>query len=1515
MTEVNGIVFHFLNPQLYEKFIRELSAEECVKLLKHSSKRLHSLFSGYRLGHRAFSVPAVQQKIKRTCRTDQELRNILCQAWLSAKIPLVYTLFEFFSFTLKGKPASLEWVDQIHELQRNHGHETVVRAIIEALAWTQTSVDDIKIFVSILSAHYQDQDALQRQVNTVMDTCKKDPKYFLDILQTKMEEDQKYIEEVEEKKRNAQDERNAYQSKLDESVAGCERDLRAVREKQAELCTKERAAQSNIETLKKKIGEFQSTLQNINADRGQLEQKQNKIQKKAEYEQKTISQEITNIDEAVSKLESTIKSRKASLENKSAIKERLAEEITRRKEALKEETLSRKTLRKDKYPHYTKKAESTIVELRDRLSRLRSLIGQPEPVRRNEMGFMATPSTLSLLNSLSANKFEPPMEVPEAPDSNSEVEKHVDYWQYQAVWSFDKWDEHAIVQYSLWRSRQLQSQNATVAAELALSGLFHAQHELDQDNVMLLRFLGAMGGADSSYQEHDDYDDPIGNLLTNLLEQWETNSLLAGFLAQLALISPDKLRYIIHITNTRGRVLLKRILARSFTGIIDLDEYDPSHEVAHLITSTLEQREVRLRAASSRWLVQDSVDAIAQNARQDLMASIAQFPNVGQKETSLLCNEIESQISTPLSQAIRHGVPQAFEDLSLRCFRYSNEIVQRKAWVSSVYLWPCIMHLAEEAMEANIQTKRLFRAALEVSTDKQFYPLNVPERTCSVEIVIKNRGNSEAKDLRALIMAAQETEDADIEEAEPTFSSVMPEREVRHRIRIYLKKTVPACVLEYVISWKDTSSMDERSQTGALKLLSQRETDWDNVQNPYSLKSIKDPAKLKGRSDIMNTLRRSLDSMDSYYITGQRRTGKSSVAHVYYKELNTKNNDAAIYLWWGDLGTTELAAICHSICYELAQTLRERTGEDNIVCPSLSEFSRNENFVFSSFFKEVHSRFPNWHLFIIIDDFDELPASFHETEIGDRFFVLLRALLDRDFVALYLVGSERLPEILKRQGERLNLIQRLEIDYLKDSSEIEKIIVEPAKDILEFDKEAIKEIKRLGAGNPYYTTLVCSRLFADMARLKDYYVSRRDVEVSTKAMIEEEVLSTYQHFWKDGVFLPGRLGERQQYHNAKVLISLSRAQLAENNPITKEELLKRDDLQPLGHDDAEYALAGVLDRKVVAEDEDRLMVRVPLFSQWLAGSGARAVEQSFAEAGFDEVPLQVPRALTARELVDVAQDLTYQDKQVNEIQIADWLSQFGGVSNQLLAFKLLKRLREEGYFNQARIFSAFRELHKQIVSIEATERAFARRQERKSTVNVIVSYLDPSGKSGHQCQYHYRRVNRIHSKCAVAPDKLVEHLANIAEKPPIIFADDIVGTGGTLKKGFQALLAKMEQAGLDIGDYRLYVAVVVGTKLGLEAAEAATGGAISIMPWHLTTDRLHAFSGEAEIFADESDRQAAKEMVEGIGKELEPDHPLGRNNGQLLVLFQHGCPNNTLPIFYKSGRTFRGREWRSLFPR
>lgn len=1518
MTEVNRIVFHFLNPELYEKFTKELSADQFVALARHDQKMTRSLFGGQRVNSQSFWLPIVQRKIKKACDTSQEVRNFLCKAWLAAKKPLVSSLLEFFPFSIKGEATDFQWIGQLLELQKKHGCEAIVGEMIKVLVWTQTSTDDIRILVSILSWLHEDQRALERYVDKMLDLGKKDPTSFLDILANKTEEDNKVIQDLKDKKQEIEETQSRYKSKLEQSRSTSKKDHKDFEVKQSQFQAQEKEAQLNIDSLKTEIAKVENTLGEIQSARNQLEQKYRKVQKKAEYEQNKIGEEISKLHEDISHANSIIAARTSSRNNRSEIRKSVEQQLLAHEHEMKEHALARKAQAAEVVTQRRKKVPATIAEVRDELNRITDLIGRLEPLRKNEIGFVATPSTLDIIERLSRRNFEPPMEVPRQSPTTDDIVGQMNYWEYQAAWNFDKWNNAAIAEYSFWRSRQLQNENAELSAELALSGIFHAELDFhsEQDSPLLLQFFRVIGGVDSTEGQQDDYEDILRELLPKILEQWESRPLIVSFLGQLALVSPNKLSYIFDIADRKSRIFLKRTLVQSFKGFVDLDEYDPSHEITHLIASYLEQNEARLRSACIRWLVQDSVDTMAQNARQDLMTNISQFPSIGHRVSGLLADEFESQVSRPLSKAIRSGVPQKFEDLSLQCFAYSKEIITCKFWVHSVYLWPCVIHLAEQATEANIQARRLFRAALEVSTDKHFYPFNIPGIPCSVEVVITNYGNAEARDLNVLILSSQATDTANVQGGEPTFSVLKPGDKVRHKIQISLKKPTQACILEYIVNWKDSSSMDEeRSQTGTLKLLSQKEVDWEKAQNPYSLKSIKDPARLKGRSNVMDTLRRSRDSMDSYYITGQRRTGKSSVAQVYYKELNEKDCHAAIYLWWGDLGTTALAPICQAICYELAGKLRERTPRADIMCPSMTDFSGNPSIVFKRFFGELHTLLPDWKVFIIIDDFDELPASFHETEAGDPFFLLLRALLDQEFVALYLVGSEKLPEILKRQGERLNLTQRCEIDYLKDSSAIDKIIVDPAMGILEFHREAIDEIRRLTAGNPYYASLICSRLFNDMARVKDYYVSKRDVERSVDSMIEEDALSTYQHFWKDGVFLPGSLGERQQHHNAKVLIALSRSQAAEGGPIAKEKLLERDDLYPLSPQDTEYALSSLLDRRVIVEDENGLYVRVPLFSRWLAGSGARAVERSFAEAGLDEVPIDIARGLQNRELIEVAQDLVYQDKEINEVLIADWLSQFGGTSNQVLAFKLLKRLREEGYFNQARMFSAFKEIHKQIVSMETSTKDFAPRIERRSTVNVIVSYLDPAVKSGQACEYAYRKVNHINAKCGISPDKLIDFLAEGNKDLPIIFADDIVGTGGTIATGFQNLSTEMANRGLNVSNYSFYLASVLATKIGQEFVEAATEGAIRIVVGHEIDERLQAFSEKADLFSDESERLEAREMVEKIGKELEPQHPLGRKDGQLLVLFQHGCPNNTLPVFYKSGRTFRGREWRSLFPR
>jgi len=1512
MNSSDIVVYHFEDTDLYLKFVSELSADTLINLLKQNPKICKRIFTGCRVNKKSLKIITVKNKLREMALKEQEVRNILGMSWLKSKRKMFVNMLSLMPYDIEYDDQA-KWFSELGNIEDKIGFENLNKKAISALLYSNAEIEDIKIFISLRAVDYKDQIKLKNEIDEIINDCREQPIQFIEDIENIIGNEKESKNNDEESKEEIDKNIIEYQEELKNVNESYEKDKDKYETETAESIKNEEDVQKEYDKYQRILKEKGHELQTASLARKETEANKNKINEKYEYEKNKLISEIESLEHERNSVKDEIDKIEKDIIDKTELIKKIKSSIKEKQKQHKTKTLIKKGLKtgKDK----TSTGEKTA-GIKDKLNKINTVLGKVEPLIKNDKGFLTTPATLDILEQISINDFNPPETIPTKLTPETETEDIINYYKYIAFWSTEKWDQKAIVKYSFWKTVSLLEQKNELCAEIALAGLYHAsklKSESDE-NILLYSFLCAVSSTKCAEAYEQVSEDEVLSIFELAIEKAEKSPYVSAYFGQLAFAHPKILDYLFDLASPRLRVLLKRCLSREYDGFIEIDERDPTHEITHLINGTSEAYDNKIRAACGRWLMQDSIDTIAQNSRNDLMALLARFPNIGLAKAKNVLDDFETHVSTPLSKAVSSGQPDAFENLLNQCFIYSNKIIKDKNWMTSVYLFPCTIHLANLATEANMQAKRLFKAALTINTDKQHYPLSLPDRDCPVEIVINNTGNTEARDMKLLVMPSQDYDDTEVQENEPKFETLTPNKEIRHVVNIKLNSPIMALHLDYILSWKDSSSMEERSQSGTLKLLSQRKVNWSEAQNPYSLKSIKDPERLKGRSDVLDVLRRSRLSMDSFYITGQRRTGKSSVAQVYYKELNEVEKHAAIYLPWGDLGSTDLAPICYGVCYEFARKMNERTNENKLKCPEISKFKDNENFVFRTFFKELHSQYANWKLFIIIDDFDELPATLHQTEKGDQFFTLLRAFLDLDYLALYLVGSEKLPEILKRHGERLNLTQRCEIDYIKDTNEINKIITDPAVGILEFQEAAVDEILRLSSGNPYYATLICSRLFNVMAQNQDYYVSKRDVEHSTQIMLDEDSLSTYQHFWKDGVFLPGKLGDSQQYHNAKVLISLARAETAEEKPVKKGDLIEREDLDPINKDDAEYAISGLIDRKVIIEKEEGYSIRVPLFARWISKNGASAVERSFAEAGLDEVPLKITK-LSTNDIIEISQDLVFKDKEVNEILIANWLSQFGNKTNQMIAYKLLKRLREGGYFNESTKLKAFKELHKEIIVNEANIGDFAPRTEKRSVMNMIISYLDQTGKSGHACEYAYRRINNIHSRCAMSPEKIPNHIKKAKHKTPIIFTDDIVGTGGTIAKGFKLFSENMKNEGLDVTDYNVYLATITATKTGIDFVNNETEGDIKILAWKVIDEKLKAFDTNAGIFKDNDERQSAKEMVKEIGKELEKGHPLGRNDGQLLIAFQHGCPNNTLPIFYKSGRTYRGKEWRPIFPR
>ena len=116
------------------------------------------------------------------------------------------------------------------------------------------------------------------------------------------------------------------------------------------------------------------------------------------------------------------------------------------------------------------------------------------------------------------------------------------------------------------------------------------------------------------------------------------------------------------------------------------------------------------------------------------------------------------------------------------------------------------------------------------------------------------------------------------------------------------------------------------------------------------------------------------------------------------------------------------------------------------------------------------------------------------------------------------------------------------------------------------------------------------------------------------------------------------------------------------------------------------------------------------------------------------------------------------------------------------------------------------------------------------------------------------------------------------------------------------------------GRVELLYLSVAGFEDGLERVRSQLGNE-SVLCATTLSDEDQAFHPEAGIYQTAEERIAARELAGEVGAVLEKHHPLGWEGSQALVVFPDWAPNNSLPILWKEGRSYKGRLWTPLFPR
>lgn len=241
-----------------------------------------------------------------------------------------------------------------------------------------------------------------------------------------------------------------------------------------------------------------------------------------------------------------------------------------------------------------------------------------------------------------------------------------------------------------------------------------------------------------------------------------------------------------------------------------------------------------------------------------------------------------------------------------------------------------------------------------------------------------------------------------------------------------------------------------------------------------------------------------------------------------------------------------------------------------------------------------------------------------------------------------------------------------------------------------------------------------------------------------------------------------------------------------------------------------------------------------------------------------------------------------------------WLSNFDD-SEQDLATEILSKI---DYYPYDRILSVVQSKIKRIAL--------------KPMGKCVFSPIGESGKSGGHVLYTCQQIQR---ESSVYVNHIEEALSKLSSpNDVIVLVDDIIGSGNTFCSWLKEKLNKGE-IGNQLNN------LIVQSRIKLISIVVLEKGKRKINSEYSTIDVLgedtrKLFLQTRSIFGGYVRMKRYREFCYKYGKLLSKRWPLGYENSQALIVFDHATPNNTLPIIW-SDSCIAGRNtaWYPLFPR
>lgn len=850
-----------------------------------------------------------------------------------------------------------------------------------------------------------------------------------------------------------------------------------------------------------------------------------------------------------------------------------------------------------------------------------------------------------------------------------------------------------------------------------------------------------------------------------------------------------------------------------------------------------------------------------------------------------------------------------------KLFLAINKFIKNNREIKSSYGAMLTEHFGEKIRDFIdkdfVNNKAAQPSSLRASLGDKKYPFHKKNHKTYVRFVIDNDGPGFAYKVNLSVIFLED--DVLLIEDKSHLGRIAPN--LRHNVDL------PILIQNPTSNVKGTAVLEWRNYKGEKQEISfdfqcdaqRTDVDWDRLQtlDPYSLEPIQSKDELIGRADTLNRLigTSEASNVGSSIIFGQKRVGKTSIAKALGSNLEERGF-LVIYLEGGDYveptPDDTIARLGRRLCWMIQ---RKEKGLSHISIPDFN----NALSPISEFLDQVEDTYPDKKIVFILDEFDELPVDLYSRgSFGNAFFLTLRSISSRSNVGFVLVGGEKINFIMEHQGDKLNKWKTLKVDYFSredDWLDYRELITRPVTGMIDYSEEAIQRIFNVSAGNPYFTKLICGSVYQSVIDRRDCHISEAEVEDEINKVIYEISINTFQHFWEDGLVGNERETLEKSIDRRRILLAISET-LSEDPPALIEKVKGQQIVDPVTS--LEGILQEFLSRNILRRNaENAYEFKIELFERWLRIKGVFEVISSFPhlDAELKKRKDQERIIIRSEEITKLTDGWTsYKGEKINEDRVRRWLSQFASVENQRAMFTVLEHLN---FYSQIRVREKLQEIH-DIVTRDLG-RSKSRRQVKRG--DILISYLDGPGKSGAHLANLYADESRIYVGNVVEKSELANRLIEPGEIKAIVFVDDFVGTGNSIVE-YLTTLDPIVGERINERNIRTVFSCIVAYKQGWEKLEEF----MDKLPFKL---HLHAcefldqtdqvFNEANSPYKDDSDRISAKQLAKRHGEQIERKWPLGFGNLELAVVFEHGCPNNSLPILW--GESTGDFNWIPLFRR